>query len=647
MMLKISQKIIALSITIILTLLILLVTSNYLIQNQTRKNSELSRQDSLNSVFWDQVDKDANSLEKLLSILSKDQTLIQLFMDRDEDSLYRHSLPVFEDLKTRYGITHFYFIDTEGRVFLRAHNRPKKNDVLTRATFKQAQRTGNVSQGIEMGKSYFSLRVVMPVKVSGQIVGYFELGEELDHFIEGFKKLTQADVSLWLSTNYTKTKNLTDKFDPVSGWYRVMSSNKKQHDTLVALASESYLKNNYDLIETSYNGVEYSVKATPFKDAFGTTAGIIIISQDISIITDAFSNSIFSVSVIAIVLFIIFVFIAIKISFSITEPIRNSAAMLMDIADGEGDLTSRLDVNGQTEMSELARNFNRFVAKLHETVAIVTDSSSEVNKASQQLTSLSVESNHAVKQQKQETEIVTSSITEMAASATEVSSSASEAAEHADQADKYAENGQNLVEEMTNKINKLSEEMQSTVNVITELSSESNNIGGVLGVIKGIAEQTNLLALNAAIEAARAGEQGRGFAVVADEVRTLAQRTQESTLEIEQMIELLQSKAKAAEKAISESRDSVYNVVSNSDEANAALQAITDAVASIRKMNSHIAAASKEQSIVAESITNSIVNIQELSTNAEDYSDQMTKTCGELNNSGNRLVDSVSNFKLN
>ncbi len=487
----------------------------------------------------------------------------------------------------------------------------------------------------------------MPLKISGKIVGYFELGEELDHFINGFKKLTQADISLWLSRNYAESKNLTQKFESVSDWYRVISSNKEQHDTFVRLSSESYSKNNYDLIETSFNGVAHNIKATPFKDASGTTAGFILISQDISVITDAFTSSILSVSAITIVFFIIFVFIAIKVSISITEPIRESATMLMDIADGEGDLTSRLKVKGQTEMSQLARNFNRFVEKLHETISIVTTSSSEVDVASKQLTSLSIESNSAVTQQKRETESVTSAITEMVASASEVSSSASDAVEHADQADKYAENGQRVVETMVNNINSLSEEMQSTVNVITELSSESNNIGGVLGVIKGIAEQTNLLALNAAIEAARAGEQGRGFAVVADEVRTLAQRTQESTLEIEKMIELLQSKAYAAEKAISESRDSVNDIVGNSSAANSALQAITDAIASIRDMNGHIATASKEQSTVAESISKSIINIQDISTSTENYSDQIEETCKELNKSGSRLVNSVSNFKLN
>ncbi len=128
MMLNISQKIIALSISIILTLLLLLVASNYLIQNQTRKNSEISRQESLNSIFWDQVDKDADSLKKSLSILTKNETLSQLFIDRNEDALYAQALPIFEDLKAKYAITHFYFIDTEGRVFLRAHNRVRARE---------------------------------------------------------------------------------------------------------------------------------------------------------------------------------------------------------------------------------------------------------------------------------------------------------------------------------------------------------------------------------------------------------------------------------------------------------------------------------------------------------------------------------------
>lgn len=257
----ITQKITALSVTIIVSLLGLVIASNYINQGRTIDTMEHSRQESLNSVFWDQIDKDAASLQKLLSVMAMNETLVDVFLQQDKDLLLEKASPLFNEIREKYDITHFYFIEKSGDVFLRVHNPPKAGDNLKRATFLEAQRTGSVASGIEMGKSYFSLRVVMPVRINNEVVGYFELGEELDHFVEGFRKVTNADVSLWLSSDYASRKKLTDKFENVSGWYRLMASDESQQNELLSIGAADISTDSISQFNVSHNAKASSVQA--------------------------------------------------------------------------------------------------------------------------------------------------------------------------------------------------------------------------------------------------------------------------------------------------------------------------------------------------------------------------------------------------
>jgi methyl-accepting chemotaxis protein len=249
-------------------------------------------------------------------------------------------------------------------------------------------------------------------------------------------------------------------------------------------------------------------------------------------------------------------------------------------------------------------------------------------------------------QQQSETSQVVTAMNEMTATVQEVARHATEAAAAASNADHASVDGKKVVLSTMNAIEALSSEVHSAANVISQLEKDSENIGTVLDVIKGIAEQTNLLALNAAIEAARAGEQGRGFAVVADEVRTLASRTQQSTQEIQTMIENLQVGAQSAVKVMDESRAKAEDSVSQAAKAGGSLEEITHSVSQINDMNTQIATAAEEQSAVAEEINRNIVNISEIVDRTADGANQTSIASEELASLAAQLQQLVNQFKV-
>ncbi len=327
------------------------------------------------------------------------------------------------------------------------------------------------------------------------------------------------------------------------------------------------------------------------------------------------------------------------------RPIDQAVVSMTAVADGNLGCTIPQS-NAKDETSRLVKGLSSMVSQLRDVIGEITSSTDELGTAAQQLTGVADRSNQQILSQKLETDQVATAVSEMASTVQEVARNASDAASATTEASSAAENGKQIVHETIHSINTLADNVQNAKEVIAILQKESQGIGSVLGVIRGIAEQTNLLALNAAIEAARAGESGRGFAVVADEVRTLASKTQQSTEEIQQMIEKLQSGSAAAVKAVEDSQASSRQTVEQAGNAEQALKTITDSVKTITDMNTHIATAAEQQSVVAGMISNNVNNIVELSAEAEEVTREVSVSISQLTQLGETLKGLVHRFQL-
>ncbi|UXD87530.1 methyl-accepting chemotaxis protein [Thalassolituus hydrocarboniclasticus] len=333
-------------------------------------------------------------------------------------------------------------------------------------------------------------------------------------------------------------------------------------------------------------------------------------------------------------------------SSSINTAVSGLLTSLKDIASGEGDLTRRISKSSNDEIGEVVDWFNQFVDKLHRSIGEVVATTRPLTSVSGDLGSLTSETSQITEQQNRATEEVSFVVDEMVASVKNVSVNASSAAQAAREADQTAKEGRTIVNDTVKSINALAGEVERASEVIRKLEADTANVGSILDVIKGIAEQTNLLALNAAIEAARAGEQGRGFAVVADEVRTLASRTQDSTQEIQAVIEELQSAARSAVEVMSSSKERAQTSVSQAAKTDESLQAITSKVESITAMNSQIASATDRQEQAAHSIKDNVVGIKDTSATAMASMQKVAAASRSLTEIAQTLQRITGQFKV-
>ncbi|WP_325436358.1 methyl-accepting chemotaxis protein [Pseudomonas nitroreducens] len=328
------------------------------------------------------------------------------------------------------------------------------------------------------------------------------------------------------------------------------------------------------------------------------------------------------------------------------QPLTTMGRAMEDIAQGEGDLTKRLKVASNDEFGVLGNAFNRFVERIHESIREVASTARSLHDVSQLVVNASNSSMSNSDEQSNRTNSVAAAINELGAAAQEIARNAADASHHATDASHQAGDGRQVVEQTISAMNQLSDKISSACANIEALNSRTVNIGQILEVIKGISEQTNLLALNAAIEAARAGEAGRGFAVVADEVRNLAHRAQESAQQIQKMIEELQVGAREAVDTMTESQRYSLESVEIANRAGERLASVTHRIGEIDSMNQSVATATEEQTAVVDSLNMDITEINTLNQEGVENLQATLRACADLENQAGRLRHLVDSFRI-
>ena len=575
-------------------------------------------------VLWKKIlALELDKMENATSSLARDRATRNSLQQNNIVELKNNVTTTYNLLTSSNIITDLQITDLNGQVVA---SMPKAFSGRTsKRLVSEALKDGKIKRGVEVDDDgRIVAEVAFPMFIRGQTIGAGIFMRELKDTVQEFKFNDESDVFV---------------FD---------TRQKRQYSTSEELADQLKIElpqadaTSVDIVK--FNENVYSSVTIPIRDNQNTQVGYLVSVKDY---TDSFNsqqkNMWFSFIFVGTVLIglVFATYWYMKYSF---RPLQSVVELMGNIANG--DLTVTVESASNDETGKLLQAMQQMVTNLKDIINQISGSTLHLASAAEELSQITHETSKGISNQKDNTELVATAVAEMAATVQEVEGNASAAAQAADTANQETENGKVIVSDTTKAIESLAVEVDNAAQAIQQLEIESGNIGTVLDVIRGIAEQTNLLALNAAIEAARAGEQGRGFAVVADEVRTLATRTEQSTLEIRTIIERLQSQARHAVKVMENGESKVKICVEKSLKSNSTLEQITKSVATISEMNTMIASATTQQAAVAEEISQNIYSIRDVAEQVEQSAVHTSTSSEELAKLSAQLQAAVGKFKL-
>ncbi|MFC6693600.1 methyl-accepting chemotaxis protein [Pseudomonas lini] len=529
-----------------------------------------------------------------------------------------------------------YLGNKDGTFIIRPDSKmPEGYDPRARPWYKSAQSTGGsalTEPYIDLASGQLVISIVNSVLKDGQSIG-----------------VVGGDLSLQVIAD---SLNALD-FDGM-GYAFLISADGKilvHPDKTLAMKSlsEAFPKNtpriSSELSEIDVDGKPRIVTFTPIKGLSSVNwyIGLSVDKDKAFSMLSEFRASAVVATIIAVAIIIALLGMLIRI---LIQPLHVMTRAMEDIADGEGDLTKRLTIQHQDEFGILGTAFNRFVERVHTSIREVSSATGQVNEVALRVVAASNSSMFNSDQQASRTSSVAAAINQLGAAAQEIARNAAQASSQASDARSLAEDGQHVVDRSIAAMNQLSSMLSASSTNIESLNSKTVNIGQILEVITSISQQTNLLALNAAIEAARAGEAGRGFAVVADEVRNLAHRTQESAQQVQTMIEELQVGARESVSTMSDSQRHSQDSVEIANLAGERLNSVTLRIGEIDGMNQSVATATEEQTAVVESINVDITEINTLNQEGVENLQSTLRACSDLEQQAARLKQLVGSFRI-